>query len=129
MAKTETITLDQLPPVPEGSAFRLVKIERVGMPHPYCLTPKHVAHASDHFCGVLTAESIRDAEKHGARCDICKQRGENLSYEQHESPLTLFLAVPQNKDLNAVPGLHAYLLAVKKAELGVEGFAFPLLKE
>ena len=129
MPKTETptLTLDQLPPVPEGAPFRLLKLERVGMPHPYCITPKHVAHASDHFSGMLTADAIRDAEKHGARCDICKKQGKRLSYEEHENPLTLFVAVPQNKDLNAVPGLHAYLLAVKNAELGVEGFAFPLL--
>lgn len=129
MPKTETvtITLDQLPPVPAGSSFRLMKIERVGMPHPYCITPKHVAHASDHFNGILSEDAIRDAEKHGARCDICRVQEMHLSFAEHENPLTLFLAVPQNKDLNAVPGLHAYLLHVKNAGLGVEGFAFKLL--
>lgn len=129
MSRTETptITLDQLPPVPDGSPFRLEKVERVGMPHPYCITPKHVAHASDHFGGMLTADAIRDAEKHGARCDICRVRRLTLSFDEHENPLTLFISVPQNKDLNAVPGLHAYLLQVKNAGLGLEGFAFPLL--
>lgn len=118
-----------LPAVPEGAPFKVLKCETVGIPHPYCITPKHVAWASDHCGGMLGAAAIREAEeKAGASCEICrKQGGGILKYDDHESPLTLFVAVPHH-DLNAIPGLHAYLMAVKAAGLGVQGFAFPLVK-
>jgi len=117
-------TLDQIPAPPEGSSFSLVKIEKVSIPHPYCITPKHVAIASDQFCGMLGTEAIEAAERQGAHCGM---RGCNLRCDQHESSKTLFIRVPQNCDLNAIPGLHAYLRSIqaKAAELGIEGFAFP----
>jgi hypothetical protein len=116
------VSLSDLPALQEDAVFSLQKIEKVSLPHPYCIGTKHVVYASDNYSGRLGEDAIRDAEKHGAHCEM---KGCNLSYDEHESPLTLFIRVPQNKDLNTIPGLHAYLLAVKEANLGIEGFAFP----
>lgn len=116
--------IDEIPK-PENSNIKLVKIETAHIPHPYCITSKHVAWASDHFFGRLGHEAIVDAETHGkAVCGICKGK---LKYGEHESKKTLFIEVPQNKDLNAVEGLNAYLLKIKPIveKLGVEGIAFP----
>ena len=46
--------------------------ETIGVPHPYCITPKHVEVASDDHCGILNEAAIQDAEKnHKAKCGIC----------------------------------------------------------
>ena len=114
-----------LPPPPEGSAFEVEKATRVTLPHPYCITPKHVEVAADHHSGMLGEYAIEDAEKRGAKCGM---RGCLLPYSSHESQVMLVIVVKgRPKDLNSVPGLHAYLLAVKDkaVELGVEGCAFP----
>ncbi len=124
--------LDALPQPSSGAQFRLLHIERVSLPHPYCITPKHVVFASDHRGGILDREAIRGAEKVGAECDICKKgarRGRPvLSIDEHTEQVSLFVEVPQNHDLNAVPGLHAYLVSIKDkaVALGIEGFAFPV---
>ena len=124
--------LAELPAPPPDAAFRLVKVEKISNPHPYCITPKHVEVAADQFSGMLGEDAIRAAEKQGAKCDICRQRAKRgeriLSFEEHENPLTLFVSVPNNRaDLNTISGLHAYLLSLKPklAELGIEGIAFP----
>lgn len=129
MSETK-LTLDQVPAPPEGAVFRLKKLDTVSIPHPYMITPRHVSWASDHWGGMLGKEAIRDAEKHGAECGICRDKQHRdgsriLSIDEHESSLTLFIVVPQNRDLNSVTGLHAYLLKLKEANLGIEGFAFP----
>jgi hypothetical protein len=115
----------RIPAPPEGSMFSVLGIRGVSMPHPYCITPKHVAWASDHWSGMLSEAAIQDSESKGkARCGM---RGCNLGYEEHRVQKTLFIEVPQNRDLNAVPGLHAYLLSIKSTAMqeGVDGFAFP----
>lgn len=122
MNEKEQAIFDALPK-PTDVEFELVKIESVCLPHPYCITVKHVVHAADHFNGSLSMEAIEDAEKHGVSCGTCHH-----SYSEHTTELTAWIAVPQNRDLNAVVGLHAYLLSIKEqaAALGVESFAFPL---
>ena len=109
----------------EDPTFRLLKVENVMFPHPYCVTSKHVEYASDHGGGILSEAAIKGAERHGAKCGV---RGCNLSYQRHETSLTLFVEVPQHRDLNAVEGLHAYLLSIKEqaTSLGIQGFAFPV---
>ena len=94
--------------------------DTIGVPHPYCITPKHVAYASDHCSGILDEDAIRRAEKQGARCDICK--GE-LSYDQHEHALVV--------ECHADPDDHEQELRemlesnVKEATAnGYAGFAF-----
>jgi hypothetical protein len=126
MANCEELLKDLTAP-PDGSAFRLLKVERLTMPHPYCITPRHVAEASDNFGGMLNEAAIESAEKHGAHCGT---QGCRLAYGQHETSVTLFIGVPQNGDLNAVPGLHRYLLSIKEraVQLGISGFAFPELE-
>ena len=125
--------LDLLPTPAPGAPFALQKIEDVILPHPYCITPKHLAYADSMY---LDAAAIERAESRGAQCDICrklvKQRQQPavLSYSEHESQKTLFIAVNDNRDLNAVDGLHDYLLQIKPVaeSLGIQGFAFPLSK-
>ena len=104
-------------------------IDTVGVPHPYCITPKHVAHASDHFHGMLGIEAVESAEKAGAVCDICKQGKRKhgqpiLPYAEHKQ--ALLVEVNDERDLNKIPELHAYLLGIKaQAEAdGYVGFAF-----
>lgn len=119
------LTLDQMPKIPDGLSFSLDKIDKITQPHPYCITEKHVAVASDYHSGILDGSAIEDAEKRGARCGV---RGCTVSWEGHETFLALFIRVPQNKDLNAVEGLNRYLFD-NKAEferLGIQGFAFPV---
>jgi hypothetical protein len=126
--KNKTIEISKLPQPPSGASFGLVEVKTVSMPHPYCITPRHVAYAADHCGGMLGTDAIRAAERMGACCDICRKSGNGiLGIDEHTSPLTLFIRVPQNKDLNTVAGLHTYLYSNKAAfvEMGIEGFAFP----
>jgi hypothetical protein len=122
---TENTIPDKIPNPPQDSVFRLSKVDTVTFPHPYCITPKHLELSDSH---ILDAASITHAESRGAKCDICNKNGrEILPYSEHRNETTLFIKVPQNKDLNAVEGLHAYLLSIKNicTELGITGFAFP----
>jgi hypothetical protein len=143
----KTIKLSELPQPPASSSFGLVEIKVVSMPHPYCITPGHVAYAADHYSGMLSKDAIREAEKTGACCDTCRKNAIReaektgayydtcrksgngiLSIDEHTDSLTLFIRVPQNKDLNAIAGLHTYLYSNKAAfvAMGIEGFAFPI---
>lgn len=125
MPKKE-LTIQEMPSVPEGAVFKLVKIETIWEPHPYCISPRHVAIAAN-FGGILGEEAIICAERKGVYCDTCKQNGHILKYEEHKHYEALFIEVPQNKDLNAIPGLHTYLHGNKQRfiDLGIGGFAFP----
>lgn len=119
------VTIADFPTPPPDAVFELQKVETVSLPHPYCITPKHVGVAADQFAGILGEAALEAAEKQGARCGM---RDCHLPYSKHESVKTLFIKVPNRpKDLNDVPGLHAYLLSIKEqAEgLGITGFAFP----
>lgn len=99
-------------------------IDTLGVPHPYCIGPKHVAFAADHCGGMLGEDAIIRAERTGAHCMTCKGR---LTWKQHEKALL----VSCKKDIKdqagkADPELHAYLLKVKpqcEAD-GFAGFAF-----
>ena len=128
MTMTDTQLSDiyaQLPKAPEGSTFHTEKVTKVSLPHPYCITPRHVAYASDHCGGMLGESAIEGAERKGAKCGM---KGCQLRYSQHETQVTLVVVVPVGtRDLNAVPGLHTYLLSIKDlaTELGIQGFAFP----
>jgi hypothetical protein len=114
-----------LPKPPKGSTFNLLKLEKVALPHPYCITPKHVAVAADHFSGMLGEAAMEAAERYGAKCgwERCQ-----LSYKEHVSNLTLFVEVENNRgDLNKITGLGAYLTSLKPKleEYGIEGIALP----
>ncbi len=95
----------------------------IGVPHPYCIMPRHVQVAADYHGGILDKGAVEDAEKRGAHCCTC--RGQ-LKYAEHETAL-LVRCRAELKIADAVnPELHAYLLKCKSlAEAdGYAGFAF-----
>jgi hypothetical protein len=128
---SETEIFNQIPLPPDGAVFSLIKVEKISIPHPFVIMPGHVAFAAKHCGGMLSADAIY---RSGVKCGwgTANRRGGynercQLSVHDHKSQLTLFIRVPQNRDLNAVEGLHPYLLSIKDkaTSLGVEGFAFP----
>jgi hypothetical protein len=122
--------LKHLPPVPEGAAFRVAGTTTVNhKPHPFCITPKHVAYASDHCGGMLGEEACK-----AAPCGIGRPgspiRGEDpchLSYEEHTHDVALVVIVNHDGDLNEVPGLKEWVVAVNPTakEHGIGGYLFP----
>lgn len=52
----------QIPAPPPNVSFSLLKLEKICIPHPYCITPKHVEVAADYHSGYLNEEAIEDAE-------------------------------------------------------------------
>lgn len=128
MSEKEQKAYDALPKPPEGSVFVLREVLTQSDPHPYCITPGHVAEASDHFSGMLGEAAIEAAEKKGVRCGVRTCR---LPMKEHKSFLVALIDVPDNTvaGINALPGLREYLLSVKEAATaaGIEGFGFPKL--
>lgn len=100
-------------------------IDTIIVPHPYCIGPALVAHASDHFSGMLGHEAIESAEKAEIYCETCvkahRKTGANiLKYSEHEKALLVNCKI---EDHNL---LKNYLLDIKDmAEKdGFVGFAF-----
>src|SRR3990172_4362622 len=120
----ERVDISLLPKPPEGSTFRIRECKKIAAPHPYCIGSGHVVHASKYFNGMLGTDAIKSAERQGIHCAICKGQ---YKFEDHTNDMTLVIEVEDNDNLNKIPGLHAYLVAIKaKAEeLGIKGFAFP----
>lgn len=106
--------------------------DSIGVPHPYCITPKHVAVASDEFSEMLGKEAIKQAEEKGACCDICRRavyerkQEKILTYDEHGQALLIACKKDAKRDKKAEKELHTYLLKIKdKAEKkGFVGFAF-----
>ena len=99
-------------------------IDTVSATHTYCITPRHVGEAADYYGGMLSEESIRSAERKGAKCG---RRGCTMSFDQHETALLISCKTDmKNENEEATPELHEYLLKIKKeAEShGYIGFAF-----
>jgi len=61
-------------------------IDTIGVPHPFCITPKHVAHASDNYSGMLGDAAIQSLETKLGR-PTCGVQDCNLTYDQHEQAL------------------------------------------
>lgn len=99
--------LAQLPAPPSDAVFKLRKVDIVSLPHPFVIGSEHLGN------GTVNTDKP---------CHHCKKPASD-----HVQQKTLFIQVPQNKDLNAVQGLHAYLLEIKDkaTALGIDGFAFP----
>lgn len=112
---------EKLKKYPKTESFEV--IDSIGVPHPYCITPKHVAWAADHCCGMLSKEAIIEAEAHGARCDICKGK---LKYDEHQQALLVECKKDIHTDVNAKEELKEYLLSIKTMaeEDKYAGFAF-----
>ena len=115
-------------PKSEQGNFEIM--DTIGVPHPYCITPKHLECCDSMY---LDAETIKHAESKGAKCDICKKlvrRGEQsavLSYSEHEQALLLLCHTEvSDNEGKTVPELHHWLLSVKEEATanGYAGFAF-----
>lgn len=93
-------------------------IDTIPVPHPYCITPKHLRADSMY----LNADTIRLAEKDGAHCGT---RGCKLSYDEHKSALLIEINSDE-KELKDVPGLQDYLLSINDMAIadGYAGYAF-----
>lgn len=116
---------------PKTDTLRVV--DKIGVPHPYCIGSKLVGYASDHWGGILGEAAIRDAEEHGIICDICRQvkrkGGKALSYEEHKQALLIEVSKSLDTDSEEGKGrkeLRAYLLSIKERteKEGYAGFAF-----
>lgn len=102
--------------------------DSIAIPHPYCITPRHLT--GKHMC--LGAAEIKEAERdNGARCDICRQLVKDgkqdrvLFYDEHEQGL--LIEVSNGKTLKEQEKeLKGFLLDIKDmAEAdGYVGFGF-----
>jgi hypothetical protein len=123
MNKESTISLTDLPALPANATFNPIKIESVCIPHPFMITHKHVAYASDHHSGMLDSHAIN------ASGEPCGMPNCLLSIDEHETQEnTVFIEV-EHHELNDIEGLHGWLMSIKEdADLDVSVFAFPLKK-
>jgi hypothetical protein len=99
-------------------------VDSIGVPHPYCIGSRHVAHAADHHMGMLDQYAIKSAEKLGIKCQV---RGCNLSYEQHEQALLICCKKDLKSNDKINPELHKWLLSIKDkvdSEKKYAGFSF-----
>ena len=110
--------------------FRI--IDQIGVPHPYCITPKHLEYCDT---GILDDYSIKKAEEKGASCGT-KFRGGgkcNLSYEKHEQALLVECKEDMKKgkpDKNGKVKMNTELnkwlikIKTKATKKGFVGFSF-----
>jgi hypothetical protein len=99
-------------------------VDTIGVPHPYCIDPRHIGHAADRFGGMLGEPAIRSAEMAGIHCATCKGK---LSYDQHQQALLVACkteAADQHGQAN--DEMRAYLLKCKALAIedNYAGFAF-----
>ena len=114
--------LSQLPEIDKDLDFKLDKIEKRALPHYYCITPEHLKYNDGIYLG---KEQIERMEKYNnVKCGI---KNCNVPYNEHKEVEILFIAVKDNKDLNAISGLNDYLVKIKPIleENKIEGIAFP----
>jgi hypothetical protein len=114
---------DKVKAWPKSEHGNFYAVDTIGVPHPYCITAKHVEIAADHFSGILGEDTIQRAEKMGAKCGICKGK---LSWKEHEQAALIQCEQPLEQGDKINPELQAYLLALKPLaeEAGLAGFAF-----
>jgi len=102
-------------------------VDTIAYPHPYMIMPGHLKHCSS-MC-----LDIEEAERHGAKCGICKRLVKQckqprvLTYKEHEQALVIECRVNiKDEHGNAIPEPSDYLHSIKvEAEKnGYIGFAF-----
>ena len=105
---------------PASPSGRFSVVDTIGVPHPYCITPKHIAVAADHHGGMLDRGAIEDAERSGAKCGICKGK---LKYAEHETALLVGCKVDFKE---AKEELEAWLKSIvaECTKNGYAGFSF-----
>ncbi len=108
-----------------------VVIDTIGVPHSYCITPKHVVYASEHCSGMLDRDAIMQSEHHGAKCGM---HGCTLPYDKHEQALLILCKAPMHisvkgREREVNKELHEYLLACKEKFTSATEFAGFAFKE
>ena len=100
--------------------------DTIGVPHAYMIGPRHVAHAADHYDGMLGKAAIESGEKIGI---MCMQRNCNLTYIQHEQALIVGCKKDFKTDQTAKKELEKYLKSiVGECEANdYAGFAFMMV--
>ena len=108
---------------PESEQGNFKIIDTIGVPHPYCITPKHLEYSEGIYL------DIEGAERKGAVCDICRKavkagkQGSILTYAEHEQALLVECKI----EIQPCPDeLKNWLLSIKEeAEANkYAGFAF-----
>lgn len=108
-------------PISADGNFQI--IDTIGVPHLYCITPKHLEYSEGIYL------DIERAEKKGAKCDICRElvkagkQDKILSLSEHEQALLVGCKV----EIQPPPDeLHKWLLSIKDEAKsnGYAGFAF-----
>lgn len=118
---------EKLKKYPSTDKFKI--IDTIGVPHPFCIGPKHVQIASEEFMGMLGEPAIKRAEEKGIYCEICKKierKTGQLCMTVDEHKQALLIEVNDKRELKDIPELKKYLLQIKDmAEKdGYAGFAF-----
>jgi len=100
-------------------------IDTIGVPHTYCITPKHIEYSDGMYL------DIEGAEKRGAVCDTCREIKKRtgkpiLTHAQHETALLVECKIDANTDAEGKKELHAWLLSIKDEATRNKyaGFAF-----
>jgi len=103
-------------------------IDKIGVPHPYCITPKHLEYAESM---ILDNAAIERADKKGAVCDICrkahKKNGSKiLTWDEHKQALLIEVKGLDLKKTEDIEIVRNYLLTIKDRceKEGFVGFAF-----
>lgn len=110
---------EKLQKYPQTEWFQVV--DTIGVPHPYCVTPKHIE-AAQRYSGRLGKEAIEDLEsRRGPSCGI---RGCNLKFKEHEQALLVKCRIKDNELLQK----YLQSIADMCEEDGYAGFT-PMLAE
>ena len=73
----------------EGNIFEVLEIRGANhKPHQFMVGPKHVAHAYDHYSGLLGEETLKEVN--------CAYPGCRLSYDEHTYDKVMFLQLKRN---------------------------------
>ena len=105
-------------------------IDTIAVPHPYCLTPKHVVEAADNFGGIMGEAAMQSADDKGIYCYSCRTNNRRhgdpiLKYKQHE--LALLVACYENmEEVKFKKEVQHYLKSIAKMveEDKYAGFTF-----
>lgn len=99
-------------------------VDTIGVPHPYCISPKHLQYNDSMYLG---SEQIIKMEKDhdNVRCDICLNNHDHdkiLLFEEHKQALL----VECKADIKNNDDLKEYLLSIKDLadKNNFVGFAF-----
>lgn len=113
-------------------------IDTIGVPHPYCISNKHLEFNDSMYLGKEQIERMEKEHPDQVMCDICKKANNKngdqiLKFSEHKQALLVqckqdMTVGKPDKDgkVKANPELHKYLLSIKdKATKDhYEGFTF-----